>query len=150
MAYSDVKARLLVHARTAAAACTPPIDDVQMAFPLPKSDCVRIYYGGETDPARMGGRFTLGTEMVGKVTMIAMFQPITSLDEELAVSLDARAEAFSHALRTAVDADQDLATAGDNTNLGDGEPDVVVVGNRRFLAVLWRAVTDYVEYPLAR
>lgn len=150
MAYADVKARLLVHARTAAAATTPPIEDVQAAFPLPKSDCVRVYYGGETDPVRMGGRFTMTSEMIGKVTMIGLFLPITSLDEELAVALDARAEAFSHALRTAIDADADLALAGDNTNLEDGIPDIVIVGNTRFLAVLWRAVTDYVEYTLSR
>lgn len=150
MAYADVKARLLVHARTAAAAVTPPIEDVQAAFPLPKSDCVRVYYGGETDPVRMGGRFTLKSELVGKVTMIGLFLPVTSLDEELAVQLDARAEAFSHALRTAINADSDLAQAGDNTNLEDGEPDLVIVGNTRFLALMWRAVTDYVEYPLAQ
>lgn len=150
MAYAAVKARLLVHAQTAAAAVTPPIEDVQIAFPLPKSDCVRVYYGGETDPVRMGGRWTMTSEMVGKVTMIGLFLPITSLDEELAVLIDARAEAFTHALRTAVDADQDLAGAGDNTTLGDAEPDIVVSGNTRFLAVMWRAVTDYIEYTVAK
>lgn len=150
MAYAQVKVRLLAHARTAAAAVTPPIEDVQIAFPLPKSDCVRVYYGGETDPVRMGeGRFTLNSEMVGKLTMIALFLPITSLDEELAVALDAKAEAFTHALRTAIDADIRLAGGGDNTTLEDGEPDIAVVGNTRFLVVLWRAVTDYVEYPLS-
>lgn len=150
MAYADVKARLLVHARTAAAACTPAIEDVQSAFPLPKSDCVRVYYGGETAPARMGGRWTMNSEMVGKVTYIGLFLPITSLDEELAMQIDARAEAFTHALRTAVDADQDLATAGDNTILGDGEPDIVIAGNTRFLAVIFRAVTDYAEYAVSK
>jgi hypothetical protein len=150
MTYASVKARLLVHAQTAAAAVTPAIEDVQIAFPLPKSDCVRIYYGGETDPARMGGRFSLTSEMVGKITMIALFLPITSLDEELAVLLDAQAEAFGHALRTAIDADSDLATTGDNTLLEWAEPDIAIVGTTRFLVVLWRAVTDFVEYPLSK
>lgn len=150
MTYAAVKARLLVHAQTAAAAVTPVIEDVQSAFPLPKSECVRVYYGGETEPVRMGGRWTLTSEMVGKVTLIGLFLPITSLDEELAIQIDARAEAFSHAFRTAVDADSDLASTGDNTTLEDGEPDLVTVGNTRFLAILWRAVTDYVEYPLSK
>jgi hypothetical protein len=149
MAYADVKARLLVHAQTAAAAVTPPIEDVQIAFPLPKSECVRVYYGGETEPRRIA-RWTLTSEMVGKITMIGLFLKITVLDEEIAKSIDARAEAFTHALRTAIDGDQDLATAGDNTTLEDAEPDIVVAGNTRFLAVLWRAVTDYTEYTLAR
>lgn len=151
MAYADVKARLVVHAQTAGAAITPAITDVQAAAPLPKGRCVRVYWGGETDPVRMdGNRFSLKSEMVGQVTMIALFLPIASLAEELAQLLDAQAQAFAHALRTAIDADSDLAGAGDNTNLGDAEPDFVVVGNTRFLAVLWRAVTDYVEYPLAK
>ena len=149
MAYADVKARLPVHAQTAAAAVTPPIDDVQIAFPLPKSECVRVYYGGETEPRRLA-RYTLGNELVGKITNIAMFLPITTLDEELAKALDVRGEAFVHALRTAVDADTDLATAGDNTTLEWAEFDIVVVGNTRFLYCLVPAVTDYIEYPLAR
>lgn len=150
MAYADVKARLLTHARTAAAACSPAIEDVQIGFPLPKSDCVRIWYGGETEPRRMGGAMSLTSELVGKITMIGLFLPITSLDEELSLSLDARAEAFTHALRTAIDADTGLATASDNTTLEYATPDLVVSGNARFLAITWEAVTDYIEYPLTR
>lgn len=150
MAYADVKARLLVHATTAAAATTPPIEDVQIAFPLPRSECVRVYYGGETEPKRMGGRFTAQSEMVGKITMIGLFLPVTALDEELAKQLDARGESFGHALRTAVDGDADLASTGDNTTLEFGQPDVVTIGNTRFLAFLWEAITDYVEYTLSK
>lgn len=150
MSYADVKARLLVHAQTAGAALAVPMEDVQTGFPLPKGRCARVYYGGEADPVRMGGRYTLNSEMVGKVTMIAAFWPITALDEELGQVIDTEAEKFSHELRLAIDGDTSLADAGDNTILEDAEPDVVVVGNTRFLAVLWRAVTAYVEYPIAK
>lgn len=149
MAYADIKSRLVTHAQTAAAACIPPIEDVQAGFPLPRSECVRVYYGGEADPARFE-RFTLGNELAGQVTLIALFLPLAALDEEMARAHDARGQAFAHALRTAVDADQDLATAGDNTTLEWCEPDIVTVGNTRFLTYVWRAVTDYVEYPLAK
>lgn len=150
MAYADVKARLLVHAQTAAAAVTPRIEDVRMGVPLPKGGCVRVYYGGETDPGRMGGRLTLNSEMVGKVTFIAAFWPVTTLDDELGAVIDAQMEAFSHALRTAVDGDTAMNGQADNTTLGDGEPDWVVSGNTRFVMVLWRAVTDYVEYSIVK
>lgn len=150
MAYADAKARLLVHAQTAGAALTPPMEDVSMAFPLPKGRCARVYYGGETDTKRMGGRYTLNSEMVGKLTMIAAFWPITSLDAELAQVIDAEAEVFTHALRTAVDGDEALNGEVDNTTLEDAVPDVVVVGNARFLAILWSAVTDYVEYAIVK
>lgn len=149
MAYSNVKARLLVHAQTAAAAVTPAIEDVQAGFSQPRSDCVRVYYGGEAEPARLG-RFTLGNEHVGKRTWIELFLPLTGLDEELAATVDARAEAFGHALRSAVDADQDLATAGDNTVLGFADPSVDVFGNARWLTCRWEALTDYIEYTLAK
>lgn len=149
MAYADVKARLIVHATTAGAALTPPLVDVQAGLPLPKGRCVRVYYGGEAETTRMGGRYTLNSEMVGKVTMIAAFWPITSLDETIARTIDAEAEAFSHALRTAIDGDTDL-TGADSTELDYGEPDIVTVGNTRFLALLWRAVCDYTEYSLVR
>jgi hypothetical protein len=150
MSYADVKDRLVVHVQTAGAALTPPLEDVQAAFPLPKGRCARIYYGGETDPRRMGGRYTQNSEMVGKVTMIAAFWPITALDEEQARIIDAEAEAFGHALRTAVDTDSDLAGAGDNTTLGDATPDIFIVGTTRFLGVVWEAVTDYAEYALSK
>jgi hypothetical protein len=150
MAYADVKARLVTHAQTASATLTRPFEDVQTGVPLPKSRCVRIYYGGETDPKRMGGRYTLNSEMVAKITLIAAFWPITALDEEQAALIDAEAEAFSHAFRTAVDADTDLNGQVDNTTLEDAQPDFVVAGTTRFLMIQWRAVTDYVEYPIVK
>lgn len=150
MSYANVKAALVTHAAAAGATLTPPLLDVKAAFPLPKGRCVRIYYGGEQEPVRMGGTLTLNSELVGKVTMIAAFWPLTSLDETLAQAIDTEAEAFGHALRTAVDGDTSLGAEGDNTTLGYAEPDVVVSGNTRFLAVMWRAVTDYVEYAIAR
>ena len=150
MAYADVKARLVVHVQTAAAAVTPPVEDAQAGFPLPKERCARVWYGGETEPRRMGGTLTLNSELVGKVTMIGLFLPVTALDEELSRALDAQGEAFSHALRTAIDGDTGLATAGDNTTLEYGTPELIIVGNARFLAFLWSAVTDYVEYTIAK
>ncbi len=150
MAYADVKARLLTHAQTAAAALSRPIDDVATGLPLPNGRCVRVYYGGETEPVRMGGRYTLNSEMVGKITMIAAFWPITSLEVEVAQVIDAEAEAFSHAFRTAVDGDSDLNSQADNTTLEYGEPDIAVVGNTRYMVVMWSAVTDYVEYAVAK
>jgi hypothetical protein len=150
MAYADAKARLVTHAQTASATLSRPFEDVQAGLPLPRGRCVRIYYGGETDTLRMGGRYTLNSEMVGKVTNIAAFWPITTLDEEIAALIDAEAEAFSHAFRTAVDADTALNGQADNVTLMFGEPDIVIVGNARYLMILWRAVTDYVEYPIVK
>jgi hypothetical protein len=108
MAYSDVKAVILTHATAAGAALTVPLLDVAIAFPLPADRRVRVYYGGEADPAKMGGRWTLNSEMVGKVTLIAAFWAINALNEDLAVVIDAEMEAFGHELRTRLDGDAQL------------------------------------------
>jgi hypothetical protein len=150
MAYADAKARLVTHARTAAAALARPFEDVQEGLPLPRGRCVRVYYGGETDTTKMGGRYTLNSEMVGQITLIAAFWPITALDEEQGALIDAEAQTFSSALRTAVDGDSALNGNVDNTTLEFAEPDVVTSGNTRFLMILWRAVTDYAEYTIAK
>ena len=149
MAYADVKARLVTHATTASAALSRPFEDVQAGVPFPRGRCVRIYYGGETEADKFE-RYTLNSEMVGQVTLIAAFWPVTSLDEELGAVIDAEAQAFTDALRTAVDGDSSLNGNVDNTTLGYGEPDFVTIGNTRFVMVLWRAVTDYVEYAIAK
>lgn len=150
MAYADAKARLLVHVQTASAAMQRPFEDIKLGLPLPKGRSIRVYYGGETGTSRMGGRYTANSEMVGKITLIAAFWPITALDEELGSVIDAEMEAFSHALRTAVDEDSDLNGQVDNTTLEYGEPDIVIVGNTRYAMLLWSAMTDYVEYAVAK
>jgi hypothetical protein len=150
MAYADIKARLLTHARTAGAALTPPLTDVQLGLPVPTGRCARVWYGGETDPKRMGGRLTLNSEMVGQVTMIAAYWPLTALEPELARTIDAEAQAFAHALRTAIDGDISLNGTADNTTLGDAVPDYPTLGNTRYFMFAWEATTDYIEYAIAK
>lgn len=148
MAYPAAKARLLVHARTAAAAVTPAIEDAQIAFPLPQGDCVRLWYGGEADPSRFE-RYTVSSEMVGKITNIGLFLAVPTLDTEMAAHIDTRGEAFGHALRTAINGDSNLNGECDSTVLVDGTPEYITFGNARLVRYLWQAISDYVEYPLA-
>lgn len=150
MSYADAKARLLTHAQTAGATLTPPIQDVAIGFPVPAGRRVRLYYGGEAEVEKMGGRYTLNSELVSKVTMIAAWWNVTTLNAEQAAVIDSEAEAFTDALRTAVDGDTSLNGEMDNTTLGYGTPDIVIVGNTRYLMVLWVATTDFSEYTIAR
>jgi hypothetical protein len=149
MAYSDVKAVILTHATAAGAALTVPLLDVAIAFPLPADRRVRVYYGGEADPAKMGGRWTLNSEMVGKVTLIAAFWAINALNEDLAVVIDAEMEAFGHELRTRLDGDAQLGGTTTDSMLLDADPDIFVNGSMRYAGVVWRLVSDYVEYTRA-
>lgn len=149
MAYSDTKARLVVHAQTAGAAVADPILDVQAAFPVPKGRCVRVYYGGESEPKRMGGNRTLNSELVSEVTFIALFLPVVLNDEAVAASLDAQLYTFKHALRTAIDGDSQLNGNAADLDLELLEPDLVTYNNTRYLLGLWRCVSDYTEYAVA-
>lgn len=150
MAYADTKARLVTHATTAGAAITSdPILDVQAAFPVPKGRCVRIYYGGEAEPARMGANRTLNSELVGEITFIALFLPVVVNDEGVAAALDAQLYTFKHALRTAIDGDSQLNGYSVDLDLEYLEPDLVTYNNVRYLLGLWRCVSDYTEYTVA-
>lgn len=149
MAYSDTKARLVTHAATAGAAITAdPVIDVQAAFPVPKGRCVRIYYGGETEPARIPNR-VLNGELVAEVTFIALFLPIPLNDESVAAAVDAQLYQFKHALRTAIDGDSQLNGYATDLALELLEPDLVTYNNTRYLLGLWRCVSDYTEYTVA-
>lgn len=149
MAYADVKARLVTHARTAAASLAIPIEDVQVGPAWPKGRCVRVYYGGEVDPLRIGSRDLTG-ELVAKVTWITAFWPLSALEEELISTVDAEADAFAHALRIAVDGDVDMNGQTDNTTLEHVVLSDEVLGNTRYLVLTWRAVTDYYEYTVSK
>ena len=150
MAYADVKAAIVVHAAAAGAAMTNPILDVRGAFPIPKSRCIRVYYGGETEPTRMGGNRVLNGEMVAHRILIAAFFPISVGDEEVAVIIDNELQALAHDLRTRILGDSQLGGQSTDLTLGYCEPDLVTYGNTRYLMGLWEVLTDYVEYPLAQ
>lgn len=150
MAYADVKSRLVTHARTAAASLGIPVEDVQIGPAWPKGRCVRIYYGGEAEPMRMGGSRDFTGELVAKVTWITAFWPLSALEEELISVVDGEAEAFAHAFRTAVDGDVDMNGQTDNTSLEYVVLSDEVFGNTRYLVLTWRAVTDYYEYAVSK
>jgi hypothetical protein len=150
MAYADTKAAIVVHAAAAAAALTDPILDARAAFPVPKGRCVRVYYGGETEPVRMGGRRVLNAEMVAHRTFIALFLPVTLNDEDVVVIIDAELFTFGHELRTRILGDSQLGGQSTDLELGYLEPDLVTYNNVRYLMGLWEVTSDFTEYALAQ
>lgn len=149
MAYADLKAAVLAHCVAAGAGLTPPLEDVKAAFPLPTGRCIRVYYGGETEPPRMTGTTVLNAELVGKVTYIAAFWPVTTLSTELAASIDTDMEALSHSIRGRINGDTNLGGYASTAVLEYGEPDIIIVANARYATLTWRLVTGVVEYAIA-
>ena len=150
MAYADTIAAILVHATAAGAALSDPILDVARAFPVPTGRCIRVYYGGETEPRRMGGRRVLNAELVAEVTLIAAFFPLSVNDVPVAAALDTDLYNLKHDLRTRILGDSQLGGQATDLELEYVEPDLVVYGNTRYAILTWRVISDYVEYPLAQ
>jgi hypothetical protein len=153
VSYVDTKAAIVVHCLAAGLTLTDPILDVQAALPIPKGRCIRVYYGGETEPARIGlggGHvYTLNSEVVGEVTFIAAFLPISLNDEELTSVVDADLYTLKHEIRTRLLGDSQLGGASTDLELDYVTPDVVTIGNTRYLVGIWRVVSDFSEYTVA-
>jgi hypothetical protein len=148
VAYANTKAAILVHALAAGAALTVPITDVAIGFALPTGRCVRIYWGGETEPRHMGANRTLTSELIGQRTIIGAFWPVTTLSTDQAAVIDAEMAALAHELRTRLDGDAQLGGTQSDISLDLGTPDFVTIGSARFLAVFWDVIGDYFEYTL--
>lgn len=149
MAYSDTKAAILTHAQAAGAALTIPITDVAIGFANPQGRCIRVYWGGEVEPEKMGGRYTLNSEMIGQKTIIGVFFPVTTLSTDLAASIDADMASLAHQFRTRFNGDAQLGGTQTDLSLSLGQPDLVVIGNIRYLAAFWEVTGDFFEYTIA-
>jgi len=147
--YADTKAAIVTHAAAAGGALSDPILDARAAFPVPKGRCIRVYYGGEAEPVRMGGKRVLNAELVAQRTIIAAFFPIALNDEDVAAQIDADLQALAHDLRTRILGDSQLGGAQTDLELGYVEPDIVLNGNTRYLVGIWEVLSDFTEYALA-
>lgn len=149
MTYAAVKSAIVAHCSAAGATLTPPLTDVAAAFPWPAGRCIRVYYGGEDDPPRFVGRTTLGSEMIGKATLIAAFFPLTLMSSDLAAAIDTDMEALSDQLRSRLTGDATLGGACIDSLLEYAEPNIVTAGNTRYAMVMWRVLTAGAEYTRA-
>lgn len=140
---------ILVHAKAAALATNAAWTDVAIAFPLPAGKCVRIFYGGERAPARMGGSRDLKGEMVSEAIVLTAFWPLSSMSSNAAKLMDDEMVTFKHELRTRVLGDSQLGGAGTDLEMGYVSPDIVVIGNTRYAVLECQFVSDYTEYPLS-
>lgn len=149
MAYATTKAAILVHAAAAGAALTNPILDAADGFPVPRGRCIRVYYGGETEPARMGGNRVLNGELVAHRTLVVVFLPVSVNDEAVAAAIDADLYTFGHELRTRILGDSQLGGASTDLTVGYLEQDFEEYNNARYLIGRSEIVSEFTEYVLA-
>jgi len=149
MTYAQTQAAIVTHCLAAGAALSNPILDVQAGFPIAKGRCIRVYYGGEVAPERMGAEYTLNSQMVGEVTVIVAFFPITLSDETLTATIDADFYLLKDQLRTRILGDAQLGGASTDLELRLVTQDFVVLGNTRYSMGTWEVVSDFTEYTIA-
>jgi hypothetical protein len=141
---------ILAHAAAAAAAVNAQWRDVAIGAPIPRGNrCVRVFYGGEAQPRRMGGPRVLNAELVAETVQLVAFWTMPTLDESIAKSIDDEMVAFKHELRTRILGDSQLGGASTDLEMSYAEPDYQVIGGARWAILGVEFVTDYTEYALA-
>lgn len=149
MGYVEQRDAILVHAAAAAVAADSTWTDVAIGVKQPDARCVRVYYGGEREPARMGGNRVLNGELVAHAVIVAAFWPLATLGLEAYKATEDQMHLFVHELRTRVLGDSQLGGTSTDLEMGYATPDVVVIGNARWQLVEVVFITDFTEYTLA-
>lgn len=148
MAYSDQQARVLTHVQTAANAVNPAIDDVQVAFPVPRGRCVRIFWTAEEDPEVMPPG-TLTEDLIAEIIHVSAFWPLSNLSEVDAAEYATQIYAFKHALRTAIDGDTKLNSQAKHVAMRNAELTYAQIAGTEYLVVDADIAIEMTTYTLA-
>jgi hypothetical protein len=148
--YIAQRDQILVHALAAAAAVNAQWLDVAIGAPIPRGNrCVRIFYGGEAEPQRMGASRVLNGELVAETCALIAFWSMSTMDETAVKAIDTEMVGFKHELRTRILGDSQLGGASTDLEMGYAEPDFLVIGGGRWAVLEVTFTLDYTEYPLA-
>ena len=150
MAYADQIAAIKAHAVAAGAAMSPPILDVDIGPPLKiGTRGVRMYYGGETEPAHMGAGATLNSRLIGERIVLVAWWVVSNLSLQEVAAVETEMYAFKHELRTRILGDSQLGGMSTDLDMLPVESDYSVEGNARYRFLSTEFVTDYFEYSIA-
>ena len=150
MSYTAQRDAILAHAKTAAAAVNAQWKDVAIGAPIPIGNrCVRLFYGGESAPQRMGANRVLNAELVAETVSLIAFWSMSTLDLPAAKAIDDEMYAFKHALRTAVLGDSQLGGQGTDLEMAYAAPDFLVLGGTRWAVLEVEFTCDYTSYTVA-
>ena len=146
----DVLDAIQVHCLAAGNALASPIKDVAVGWPVPRGRCIRIFWGGETKPARMGEhpRSQVG-EMVSERVVIRAFWPLSDYGETKARTLIGEMWDLKHEIRTRLLGDSQLGGLTTDFEMGYAGADDVVIGGAAFTFIDIECITDYHDYPIA-
>lgn len=149
MGYKEQRDGILVHAKAAAAAVDAEWKDVSIGAPFPRGRSVRIFYGGEREPVRMGASRVLNGELVSEVIVLEAYWPTSGMGENELKALDDQMYDFKHELRTRVLGDSQLGGVSTDLEMGYVDPGWSQIGGTTYIGLRAEFTTDFTEYPIA-
>lgn len=150
LTYASAIAAIRTHAAAAGAAVTPPIADVDIGAPLPTSTrCIRIFYGGETEPAHMGASRSLDSRLIGERIVLIAWIAVSNLSQQEIAAIETELYQFKDELRTRVLGDSQLGGMSTDLEMAPCEVDYLTVGNTRYRTIETEFTTDFAEYGIA-
>jgi len=139
---------LETHALAAGAALDTPILDVDRASPTPKGRCIRLWWSGNSEPVKMGGRYTLSSEMLAERVSIVAFFPVSTLAEEATGFNDAEARDLRQELYTRLLGDSQLGGNVEDLSIEGVETGWETQGNIRYRTLDMTVLLEYVEITI--
>lgn len=145
----DVLDAIQVHCLAAGNALASPIKDVAVGWPVPRGRCIRIFWGGEVAPERMGGDRVLNGELVSERAIIRAFWPLSDYGETKARTLIGEMWDLKHEIRTRLLGDSQLGGLSTDFVMGYAEADDVAIGGGVFATLDIECTTDFTEYTIS-
>jgi hypothetical protein len=150
MGYAEQRDAILVHAAATAAAIDAQWLDVSIGAPIPRGDrCIRMFWGGEVEPKKMGASRVLNGELVSNVISLVAFWAMSGLSEAEIKAIDDEMTTFIAGLRTRVLGDSQLGGQATDLYMEYGQPDFLLIGSARWAVLEVDFITDYTEYTIA-
>lgn len=153
-ALSDVQAAIAqigTHVTAAGAALTNPITDVARAHPVPTSArCIRWWYDGEADPAKLGAKRTLTDEMQGFSVQIVAFWSMATQGTILAADVDDEALALTIQINQRIIGDGQLNAHCTDLSILAANTGFIGIGGGSWRTLEIEVIPQFVDlYPIA-
>jgi hypothetical protein len=143
----DLMDAIQVHAAAAAVtAGGAKFYDVAVGFPAARGKCVRIFYGGEREPERMGGELTLTSQMVAQAINVRGYWPVSETAAKNHRVIEGEMAAFVKSLRTRILGDSQLGGEGVDLAMHLAVTDQVLVTGIQYAVVDMEIVCDFDEH----
>lgn len=149
MTLLDLMDALQVHAAAAGLTASATLTDVKVGFPAGKGRCVRIFYGGERDPERLGGNKVLNASMYGQAIVVRGYWPTASTGVSEQRAIEGQIAVFVKDFRSRVLGDSQLGGKSVDLAMLPAETDQISLAGTSYAIVNIEIVVDYDETAIA-